>query len=305
MTRLRCVIPPRVEATRRSRAHRAGRLVLCIALVLAGCGSAPPSLNPAQQVAMTASQAAARSLARGEVAPARAAYERALAAAESVEDFELAGTALLNLALLQARSGELTAAHAQLDRILAAPQRYGPALFAGAAARKALVHLDGPDLEAALTWADAAQNACPTPCAHGAAMTTLRAHVALQRGDAAAAASLAATAVNRAAQAGQAAEQANALRLLGRAHTRAEQTALAAPALAQALAIDQRLGLPERVALDLLYAGDNEQRRSNAAAAREFYDRALVVYRAAGMTQAADSVRARLDSLGRADSPKR
>lgn len=295
MTRLHCVTRRRAEALRRALAAAACGLA---AAGLLGCGSAAHVLNPAQQGAIAASQSAARLLARGEVAQARSQYERALAAAESVEDFALAGATLINLALLQGRSGELAAGHARLDRILAAPQRYGAALQAAAATRKALLYLDAPDLDAALAWAGKAQAVCPAPCELGAVLADLRAHAALQRGDFALAAQLATTAADLAVQAAQAAEHANALRLQGLARSRLGQTGEAAAALAQALAIDQRLGLPERVALDLLYAGDNEQRRQQPATAREFYERALVVYQAAGLAVAAESLRVRLAALG-------
>ena len=301
MTRLHCESRRRAELLRRA----AGAAAWCLAAAgLPGCGSAPPVLNPAQQGATSASQAAARLLARGDTAQALAQYERALAAAESVEDFALAGATLLNLALLHGRSGELAAGHARLDRILASPQRYGTALQARAATRKALLYLDAPDLDAALAWADKAQAACMAPCELGAVLADLRAHVALQRGDFALAAQLATMAAQLAVQAGQAAEQANALRLQGRAGSRLGQTGEAAAALAQALAIDQRLGLPERVALDLLYAGENEERRGNTAAAREFYERALVVCQAAGLAPAAEALRTRLAALGSAAPPR-
>ena len=301
MTRLHCVTRPRAE--RRRLQLRLRQLLLTAMLsglaagALMGCGTPLPPLNPAQQSAVASSQAAARLLARGDLAQARAQYGRALAAAESVEDFALAGTALLNLALLHGRMGELAAGHARVDRILASPQRYGAASQAQAATRKSLLYVDAPDLEAALSWADKAQAACAAPCELSAVLGNLRAHVALQRGDFEQAAQWASRAAALAAQSGQAAEQANALRLQGRAQSRIGQTADAAGALAQALAIDQRLGLPERVALDLLFAGENEQRRAQTAVAREFYDRALVVYQAAGMAPAAEAVRARIAAL--------
>ena len=97
----------------------------------------------------------------------------------------------------------------------------------------------------------------------------------------------------------QSAERANALRLSGRAQRRLGQGDAAATALAQALAIDRKLGLSDRVALDLVYAAENEAARGNAAAAREFYERALDVYQAAGNSQAADGVRLRLATLTR------
>lgn len=270
-----------------------------VALLIAACGSAPPALNPPQQTATSAAQQAARAWARGDVAQARLLYERALAAAESVEDFPLAGATLVNLALVHARGNDLAAAHQRLDRVLAAPQRYGIALNAAAATRKAMLYLDAPDLDAALAWADRAQAACASPCEHGATLAVLRAHVALQRGEISGSARHAEMALALATQASQAAEQANALRLLGRARSQSGQHAQAAADLAQALAIDQRLGLPDRVALDLVFASDVELQRQQPAAAREFLERALVVYQATGASRSADALRARLAALNK------
>ncbi len=280
---------------RRPRAMFVSRWLGSFALLLlAACGSPPPALNAAQQAAANTSQSAARAWARGDLAQARALYERALAAAESVEDFSLAGAALLNLALVHQRSGDLIGAQARVDRLLAAPHRYGPALHAAAATRKALLYLDTPDLDAASAWAGRAEAACGQPCEHAAALANLRAHVAWQRGDIGGSMQQAEGALAAATPSGQAAEQANALRQLGRARAQAGQTTQAAADLAQALAIDQRLGLPERIALDLVFAGEVELKREQRDSAREFFERALAVYQAAGLTKPAEALRARL-----------
>lgn len=290
MTAARCASPRRLDAA----TIAAGLLA---AAMLAGCGTPPALRSAPQQSAASASQQAARALAAGELEQALTLYARALAAAESVEDFELAGAALLNLALVHSRRGEAALAHGRLDRILAAPQRYGTALQARAAARKALLHADSNDLDAALQAAASALAACPAPCDVGAVLANVRAHVALQRGDAAGAAAEAGRAITLAAE--QPAELANGQRQLGRAQLQLGQTAEAAATLALALAIDQRLGLPDRIGLDLLLAGDTEVRRNQAAAAREFYERALTVYSAGGFVKPADAVRARLAALPR------
>ena len=265
------------------------------AVLVAACSSGPrPTPNPQRQAADSLTQGAARALARKDYAAALRQYEGALAAAESIEDFERAGSALLNLALVHSRMGQLSAAHARVDRILAVPARYGATLHAQAAARKALLEVDAPDLDAALRWTDVAQSVCAEPCVVGATLADIRAHVALERSDPAAAAGHAARAVALATGGGLEAERGNALRLLGRAQTRLGQTTEAAQSLASALDIDRTLGLPERVALDLVYAAENEERRSQAALAREYYERAIAVYVAAGNAKAADLVRARL-----------
>ena len=284
----------------RSPASAALAALLAAALLAAACTSTAERLpSPAQEAAAARSQGAARAFKRGDLQQALKLYTEALAAAESVEDFEAGGTALLNLALVHARLGQYPAAHARVDRVLAAPQRYGAALHAQAAARKALLYLDAPDLDAALRLADAAEKACAEPCPLAAVLINVRAYVALERGDAERAATLAARAVELASAAHLEAEQANALRLSGRAHTRGGRTAQAAQALAQALELDRQLGLSDRVALDLVYAAENEQRRDQPEAAREYYERAMTVYRAAGNLEAAQAMRLRMGSVER------
>lgn len=302
-----------VHAERGARAVCAGAIV-ALAFVAAGCGGAPPvQRNALQQSALSTAQSAARSLGRGDLAQARTLYERALASADAVEDFALAGALLNNLALVHqrnaeresgaARARELAAAHGHLDRVLGAPQRYGPELHAAAAVRKAMLHLDAAEDGAAARWADAAASSCATPCVHAATLALLRAQLAWQRGDTAVALALSEQALAAASAQQQSAEQANALRHRGRAASRLGNAAQAAADLAQALAIDQQLGLPERIALDLVWAGDAEHRRGAAAAAREFYERALVVYQAAGLTALAERVRERLAPPGAVSRP--
>jgi tetratricopeptide (TPR) repeat protein len=278
--------------------------VLLSSAVLASCSSPPPKPPSAAQAnAQTFNLNGTRALRRGDLNAALAAYGEALAASDSVEDFEGSGTALLNLALVHARLAQsdppnapahLSAAHPRVDRILTAPQRYSDTLRGQAATRKAMLFLDAKAHGQALHWADQARAVCTDPCPLAPTLANLRAFVALERGEVARALDQASRAADLAKALGNESEHANALRLLGRASTRVGKTDEAATALAQALLIDRELGLPERIALDLLHAGENEERRAQMGAARDFYERALNVSSAAGITQLADALRARL-----------
>ncbi|MFZ2653066.1 MAG: hypothetical protein WA210_23520, partial [Burkholderiaceae bacterium] len=135
----------------------------------------------------------ARALRRGDLNAALASYNEALAASDSVEDFEAGGTTLLNLALVHAKLGQLDAAHARahldaaharVDRILNAPQRYSETLRGQAATRKALLYLDSRSHGLALHWADQARAVCTDPCPLAPTLANLRAFVALERGEA-------------------------------------------------------------------------------------------------------------------------
>jgi len=271
---------------------------LAATLLAVGCGSpAPRAVNAPHEAALAAGQRAARALQRGQSAQALALYEQALAAADSVEDFDTSGAMLLNLALVHSRLNQPREAHQRVDRVLAAPARYAGALQSQAAARKALLHLDAREGSLALQWADKAQTACGSPCALAPLFANVRGQVAFDAGDGGQAAAQAARAAELAAAAGQQTELANAWRLLGRARTRQSDHAGAAAALQRALEIDRALGLPDRIVLDLLYAGDNAAAQGQAAMARDFFDRALQVATAAALPSGAQAARTRLQAL--------
>jgi len=281
-------------AARRPLAHASAALAL--AGLLSACAGASPEQTPsrAQQQAVVNSERAARVLARGDLPAARQAYVVALASAQAVQDPALEAAALLNLTLVHARLGDTLAAHRAVDQILNAPARFEPALQARASARKALLRLDERADDDALRWADRASDACASPCALAAALDTVRGQVAFSRSDFAGAALLARRAIAAAGASAQQAEQAGALRLLARTQMRLGETGPAAEALARALAIDLRLGQPDRLALDLFYAAETEDQRGNSAQASSLYLRALAVYEATGDSRNADVLRQRM-----------
>lgn len=285
-------------------------MALLASAVLASCSSPPPQPQSAAQTSAQAHhQNGARALRRGDLNAALAAYHEALAASDSVEDFEGSATALLNLAVVHARLAQadpaqarahLAAAHARVDRILTAPQRYSETQRSQAATRKAMLYLDAQAHGLALHWADQARAVCADPCPLAPTLANLRAFVAFERGEAARAADQASRAAELAVAMGQSAEHANALRQQGRANTRLGKHDEAARALAHALRIDRELGMPERIALDLMHAGENEEQRSQPALAREFYERALQVSVAGNLPQLTQALRIRLDKPGQA-----
>ena len=284
--------------------------MLLASAALASCSSPPPKPPSAAQTnAQTLNLNGARALRRGDLDAASAAYSAALAASDSVEDFDASGTALLNLAMVHAKLAQaipdkarehLDAAHARVDRILAAPQRYSEVQRSQAATRKAMLYLDAKAHGLAMHWADQARAVCADPCPLAPTLANLRAFVAFERGEAARAADQATRAAELAATLGPQAEHANALRLLGRANTRLGKTDEAAQALERALLIDRELGLPERIALDLMHAGENEERRGQAAAARELYERALQVSVGGNLPHLVQALRVRLEKPGQA-----
>lgn len=273
-----------------------GRLLaLAAGLALLACASPPARPpSPTQALASTSSERGARALQRGDWPQALVQYQATLQAAVALQDPALTGAALLGLSVVQARLGALEIANAQVDHILARPAYFDAGLQARAAARKAVLALDGPQPGDALRWADRAELLCGAPCALAPLLGNLRAHAALARGDGATAASLAEAAASAAQAAGQDGEWASALRLQARALGALGQAERAAAALALALQIDRRLGQPDRVALDLLLAAEVEDQRGQRGAATDLLQRALAVYSASGDARQADALRQRL-----------
>lgn len=270
-------------------------LAAALLLQLAGCASPPARPpSPTQALASASSERGARALQRGDWAQALAHYQATLQAAVALQDPALTGAARLGLSVVQARLGALDAANAQADQILARPTYFDASQQARAAARKAVLALDGPQPADALRWADRAEGLCAAPCALAPLLGNLRAHAALARGDGATAARLAEAAARAAEAAGQDGEWASALRLQARALGPLGQADRAAAALALALQIDRRLGQPDRVALDLLLAAEVEDLRGQRDAATDLLQRALAVYSASGDARQADAVRQRL-----------
>ena len=299
-------------------AGRAGAAAALAAglLLLAACSSPPTRPpSPTQALASASSERGARALQRGDWPLALTQYQATLQAAVALQDPALTGNALLGLSVVQARLGDLAQANSAADQILARPGYFDAGQQARAAARKAVLALDGPQPADTLRWADRAEALCTAPCALAPLLGNLRAHAALLRGDAAAAATLAEAAARAAESTGQDGEWASALRLQARGLSQLaqsgqsgqpsqpsqpsqsgqpDQAERAATLLAQALQIDRRLGQPDRVALDLLLAAEVEDQRGRRDTATELLQRALAVYSASGHAKQADAVRLRL-----------
>lgn len=271
-------------------------VIVCV--LIGGCGSTagrPPS--PSLEAARAQNEAGTRALDAGNAEGALALYRVSLATAQSIEDYDLAGANLLNIALIHAQLGQWADAHVAVDKVIAAPQRFGPSHAARAAARKALIHLDEGNAPAARRWADTAERDCTAPCPFLAALENLRAHLALEQSQTDVAIRHATRAAELAASPALEAERAGAWRLLGRAYMASGRASEAVLVLTNALELDRRLGLSPAIAMDLVYLGDNEARSSAAAQARTFYERAMDVYAAAGNSRGVAAVRLRLNAL--------
>ena len=261
-------------------------MLLCLAHGLAACGSAPPAQSDAdtrRERLVDLNDHAQRAVARGDLRRAAALYREALRVAESFEDFRSIGVNALNLAAVHQALGEREAAHHALERVLAAPARFEGPLVAQAAGLKTSLALQARELGAAEDWLKRAEGECrPPACRIQTALLILRAQLALERGATGESRSQAARAlaVSRAENSRE--DEANALRVDGRAAAAQGGHAEAVALLNQALAIDKQLALPYKIGLDLMALAETELMRGERQPARDYAQRALDVSRAAG-----------------------
>lgn len=263
--------------------------LLVLAHGLAACGSAPPAQSDAEARrgrAVELNDRARRAVALGDLKRAAALYGDALRVAESFEDFHSVGVNALNLAAVYQALGEPEAAQRVLERVLAAPARFEATLVAQAAGLKTSLALSAGDLDSAGKWLQRAEDECrPPACRIRSALLVLRAQLTLERGAAGEARLEASRALAASRSEGSREEEANALRIDGRAAAAQGRHAEGVALLGQALAIDKDLALPFKIGLDLIALAQTELLRGERAAARDYAQRALDVSRAAGNRQ--------------------
>lgn len=282
----------------------AGALVTALISGLTACGTAPPEPSAAEREAVSYNQRAARALRAGRVDAARSLYESALRVDRSVENADGIAVNLLGLARVEQAAGNLPAAQAHLDSVLAeAPLALPAGRKAEAAARRALIGFDTGDIALAADWARRAEEICaPAACAARAAIANLRARAALAAGDHANAILFARRALDASGGAAPSAtddpriERANANRLLGESAIGLRDTRLARQALAEALALDQALGRADRIRRDLLLLAQAHRLDGDRDGARSLIRRALEVSNAAGDASGARDAQALLDA---------
>lgn len=233
------------------RAHTT--VALCVlAAMLAACSSAPPAKETSAmvQAAQTIERRAGQAFAKGEFDTAAGGYESAALVYETLALAEPQARARLSQARAMAEAGQPQLALPLVEAVLssAAGANTLSAELRATAHGRAAALLMNDDLPRAQTHVQDAMTACANSCAQLSALTVLRARTQLaanQAGDAVASASTAlATAKNDN-------DRANALRLRAQAHAVQGQHSAVLSDAQQALAIDQNLGLVQRVGLDL------------------------------------------------------
>jgi tetratricopeptide (TPR) repeat protein len=267
-------------------------LALCLALGVAACGSAPlqSDADLRRERMVELNDRARAAVGRGELRRAVVYYREALRLAESVEDFRTIGLNSLNLAAVHQALGELEPSHRALERVLATPERFDATVIGEAEGRRSYIALQAGQLDVAEEWLRRSEKNCQPPgCRRDTALVSLRALLTLERGAAGEARKLAARSLAASRAQGNREEEANALRIDGRAAAAMGERDAATAALNQALVIDKQLALPHKIGLDLLALAEAALAGGGREAASDYARRALDVSRATGNRQQQDA----------------
>jgi tetratricopeptide (TPR) repeat protein len=285
---------------RRVPARGFALLLACAGALLAACGSPPAKPKPAQaSVAIEANRRAEAQLRAGDLDGAARGYREALRASQSLEDADGIAANAVNLSIVYQRLGKLSEARASLAPVLEQPNlSFAPERLAQAALRRSLIDLDERRFASAGDWAERAESHCNRSCALSAAIHNVKGQLALEAGNAEAAAASAKQALEASRGSGDRAEGANALRLLGISAVRSGDAAAALSHIGAALAIDRDLAAPRKIYLDLVWLGRISAMRGERDSARAYYERALAVGQAEGDAGGVAEARSLIRALG-------
>ncbi|MBK9160567.1 MAG: tetratricopeptide repeat protein [Nitrosomonadales bacterium] len=256
--------------------------ILCC-LLLAACGSAPERPSPRNEQAVKLNASARAAYLQGDHERALSDYAQALRIDQSIENAAGIAVNRFNLARVFRETARPDLAHLQLEALFAQPAlAYPPHSLAAAAALRGQLYFEGGGMPSAASWVARGEALCEEKCPVAGSLLLLRAQLAWCGGNLDEAGKLADESVAALKPGGQPVELANALRLSGEIGLAKQDHAGAIRWLEQALALDQRLGIPTRIRLDLLRLGEAHERSGATGQAGDFYARAAAVGQATG-----------------------
>jgi tetratricopeptide (TPR) repeat protein len=278
-------------------------LLLALALgITAGCGGAKPVAAPTQTSSQSQSRLAdaegrAAALMRAaDLEGAARQYGEAARIAASVENADAVAANAINQSIVYQWMGRDADARDALSRVLDDPRRAFPERRRlQAELRRSIVELALQNQVAAATFAERAAQRCPNySCEYGAHILNVQARIAFEGAHVADAEQLATRAAERARSRNDRGEQANALRMVGKARRAQNNSKEAIPPLEQALAIDRDLADPRKILADLTELSLASSAAGNRDAAKDYYERALTVSRALQDTRGLAEMEAQL-----------
>ena len=251
-----------------------------VLLTACGGGQAPAQVVSGQVDHSTSYNVKARAaFKRGDWALAMKFSSEALRLSRSVEDIVGTATNLVNIAAIYRARGDSDSAHETLRELFnPVGIEYPEGMMVRGAMLKALLYIDSGDLGAASKWADKAEALCKSSrCQSISGVYNLKGRVLLLRDKVTESLKYAQKGFSSGGGSGGGSESGNSLRLMADAYMVLKEHAQAEKFYGQALELDKKLGLPSKIALDLLGMGNASIGAGNHEKARQYLLRALDV----------------------------
>ncbi len=266
-------------------------LVALCCLLLAACGSAPEKKNPLAAQAVTRSVRGEMAYMRGDYESALHEYGMALRAHLALEQVDGIAITRINLASVWRELGQLNQAHAQLAALFAPPKLiYSSERLAAAATMQSRLYLEEGQTGLAEQWLVRGEEHCQSRCEIAASLYLLRAQLALREQHLVEARRLVDLATKGLQGPSQRIELANAQRLSGDIYLAENDVERAIVQFESALQLDQTIGLPAKIKLDLLRLSQAAQQAGKVEASSNYAARAESVNRAIGAPVTSTSV---------------
>ncbi|HEB01956.1 MAG TPA: tetratricopeptide repeat protein, partial [Nitrospirae bacterium] len=286
--------------------------IACFVLLNAcGGGQAPARMVSEQVDRSTSHNVKARAaFERGDWALAMKFSSEALRLSRSVEDIVGTATNLVNIAAIYRARGDSDSAHETLRELFnPVGIEYPEGMLVRGAILKALLYIDSGDLDAASKWADKAEALCKSSrCQSISGVYNLKGRVLLLRDKVTE--SLKYARKGFGSSGGSGAESGNSLRLMADAYMALKEHAQAEKFYGQTLELDKKLGLPSKIALDLLGMGKASIGAGNHENARQYLLRALDVSKSSSVRaqgpseETQEDINVLLKTLEPAEEPK-
>lgn len=281
-------------------------LLVPVALSFLGCsgGKQRAAISDSHLIALELNNRGDKAYREGGYTFALAEYLKAFNKSRSLDDMDSVAVNALNLTVTYRKMGDHENAHRYAEYLLKSKGlSFAPHHLAQAAYLKALLLFDRGEIGEAAKLVDVGLDYCKQgDCLIKGSFYNLRSRIAIWQNDFLSGKKLATQALKINISEGNLKEKANSLRLLAGAMLSLSEVEAARISYMDALAIDRKLGLSSKIALDLEGVGKSLFKLHSYASARSYFERALSVLEGEGKGEESEAIASLQEMIGRCDT---
>ena len=281
-------------------------LLIAMALSFSGCsgGKQRAAISDSHLIALELNNRGDDAYQEGDYTFALASYLKAFNKSRSLDDIDSIAVNALNLTATYRKRGDHENALKYAEYLLKSKGfSFAPHHLAQAAYLKALLLFDRGDSGEAAKSVDAGLDYCRRgDCLIKGSFYNLKSRIAIWQNDFHSGKKNAAHALKINISEGNLKEKANSLRLLAGAMLSLGDLEAANKSYVDALAIDKKLGLSSKIALDLEGVGKSLFSLQSYASARPYFERALSVLEGEGKGEEGEAIDSLREMIGQCDT---